>query len=430
MHKEPKFDDCIKKQANLQIPKDEKNSSLKENLVVFKKNHKESKRKGSNRSEYRSFEIPREQNPSETISEEELWTKKSIATGHSQSNNSPHSKINSSCGNIPLVNSRGSSSRKQANLKINISEREYNSQSTIDTSLLNLSQDKLDFVYPPAELAIKEQQDKLDCLLNPNYLNYQCFFNHEKRFILIEWLMQVSSMSLYSKQTLYLSVVLFDIYLSSQVEIVNNNRIQLIGLTCLVIAAKFEEKQTLHLENYSQLTDDSYSVEQIIDCELTILKALNWNINYPSLASWANLITSKWDAFADSFEGGRMIERKLLRFRRGRFWFDYLFYILDLVITDIECMILTPMTSICALIYLLCGLDGKDFGMDAIMCLSSSTDPNVISALLNNYTELNFVMNCFLSGTFNLSLSCIIECISLVSSYFLVKFQHPMENVK
>ena len=74
---------------------------------------------------------------------------------------------------------------------------------------------------------------------NPNYFNNQKYIDHNMRSILLDWLMEVSAQLSFKRNTYHLTVVLIDIFLS-KVNNIQTNQLQLIGVTCLVIAAKNE----------------------------------------------------------------------------------------------------------------------------------------------------------------------------------------------
>ena len=75
--------------------------------------------------------------------------------------------------------------------------------------------------------------------LRRNYLNYNARFDEEKRYILLDWIMDVCSMIGFKRSTYYLCVVLVDSFMA-QIDNVQVNRLQLIGVSCLILAAKNE----------------------------------------------------------------------------------------------------------------------------------------------------------------------------------------------
>lgn len=70
--------------------------------------------------------------------------------------------------------------------------------------------------------------------------------------------------------TLYLSVALLDRALSLMS--ISKSRLQLLGVTCMFIAAKYEEIYAPQVDEFVYVTDESYSREQvIIEIEIKVL---------------------------------------------------------------------------------------------------------------------------------------------------------------
>jgi hypothetical protein len=122
-----------------------------------------------------------------------------------------------------------------------------------------------------------------------NYLNYQPDLSVKKRFILLDWIMEVSFQFHFKRKTYYFCIYLIELYFSKCV--VNTNQIQLIGVACLLIAAKNEEITIPNLSYFTKACDDLYSKTQILNQEYIILKTLNWKIHYTNLSYLGNLLT-------------------------------------------------------------------------------------------------------------------------------------------
>lgn len=86
------------------------------------------------------------------------------------------------------------------------------------------------------------------------------------RAILIDWLVEVCDEFNLLTETLYLSVSYIDRYLS--VVHVPRSKLQLVGVTCLYIAAKYEEIFPPDINEFSYITDDTYTKKEV--CELCI----------------------------------------------------------------------------------------------------------------------------------------------------------------
>jgi len=99
------------------------------------------------------------------------------------------------------------------------------------------------------------------------------------RSTLINWMMEVCVEFKVTSETLYLSVGLVDRYLSKCV--VTRDILQLVGITAMFIAAKFEELDPPPVDDFVYVSADSFSAEQIINLERKMLQAIRWNLTSP-----------------------------------------------------------------------------------------------------------------------------------------------------
>ena len=58
---------------------------------------------------------------------------------------------------------------------------------------------------------------------------------------------------------------------------------QLVGVTALFIAAKFEEVSLQKIKAYVDITAKSYTKQEILDCEYQILKQLDFEVSVPTV---------------------------------------------------------------------------------------------------------------------------------------------------
>ncbi|XP_060069033.1 G2/mitotic-specific cyclin-B-like [Ylistrum balloti] len=95
--------------------------------------------------------------------------------------------------------------------------------------------------------------------------------------ILTDWLIQVQVHQQMCQQTLHLTVALID-------QILNRVKIslavlQLLGITCVLIAAKYVERFPPEITSLCNLTDNTYEPQQVLDMEKFILKELKFDLN-------------------------------------------------------------------------------------------------------------------------------------------------------
>ncbi|XP_072148694.1 cyclin-A1-4 isoform X3 [Setaria viridis] len=100
------------------------------------------------------------------------------------------------------------------------------------------------------------------------------------RAVLIDWLVEVTEEYRLVPETLYLTVNYIDRYLS--VKEISRNRLQLLGVACLLIAAKYEEICPPQVEELCYVTDDSYTKEEVLEMEASILNYLKFEMMVPT----------------------------------------------------------------------------------------------------------------------------------------------------
>nr|AGX85864.1 cyclin B [Alexandrium fundyense] len=127
-------------------------------------------------------------------------------------------------------------------------------------------------------------QRELHFLPRPDYMDEQPQINAKMRSILNDWLFEVHRKYTLKRETLFLAVNLTDRYLSHAT--VSRQRLQLVGVTALLIAAKFEEIEPPELADLVYVTADSYSRQDIMDMEIAMLGVFQFEIAAPTAANF------------------------------------------------------------------------------------------------------------------------------------------------
>lgn len=125
-------------------------------------------------------------------------------------------------------------------------------------------------------------------LRNPRLFEENSNFMPRMRAILLDWVMEVCEVYHLRRVTYYLTVDYFDRFLSIRPD-VPKNQLQLVGVTCLFLAAKLEEIYPPRLTEFSYVCDGACSPEEILSCELLILNSLGWDLNIMTPSDWLNL---------------------------------------------------------------------------------------------------------------------------------------------
>mmetsp|Transcript_37090 Transcript_37090/g.42317 ORF Transcript_37090/g.42317 Transcript_37090/m.42317 type:complete len:349 (-) Transcript_37090:212-1258(-) len=117
-------------------------------------------------------------------------------------------------------------------------------------------------------------------LVRPTYMKSQPNINEKMRGILVDWLVEVHLKLKLVPETLYLTVNLIDRYLERQN--IFKKSLQLVGVTCLLIASKYEEIYPPELRDLVYICDKTYKRKEIVHMEYNILKSLEYRITIPT----------------------------------------------------------------------------------------------------------------------------------------------------
>ncbi|XP_073156637.1 G2/mitotic-specific cyclin C13-1-like isoform X2 [Henckelia pumila] len=109
------------------------------------------------------------------------------------------------------------------------------------------------------------------------------------REVLIDWLVEVAEEYKFVSDTLYLTVAYIDRYLSSGD--LKRNKLQLLGVSCMLIAAKYEEISPPNIEDFCYITDNTYTKEEVVDMERDILKFLDFELGNPTIKTFLRILT-------------------------------------------------------------------------------------------------------------------------------------------
>jgi hypothetical protein len=111
------------------------------------------------------------------------------------------------------------------------------------------------------------------------HLQMQPEITGKMRSVLVDWLVQVHLRFHLLQETLYLTVSILDRYL--QADKVKRSQLQLAGVTAMFIASKYEEMYAPDISDFVFITDTTYSKQEILQMEKSILKNLDFNLSKP-----------------------------------------------------------------------------------------------------------------------------------------------------
>lgn len=124
----------------------------------------------------------------------------------------------------------------------------------------------------------------------PDYMAGQQEITWEMRATLVDWLLQVHLRYQMLPETLWIAVNIIDRFLSKR--IVSVVKLQLVGVTAMFIAAKYEEIIAPGVDEYVKMTESGYKRDEILKGEKIVLQTIDFRISsYCSPYSWVRRIS-------------------------------------------------------------------------------------------------------------------------------------------
>ncbi|GAU42914.1 hypothetical protein TSUD_86520 [Trifolium subterraneum] len=165
--------------------------------------------------------------------------------------------------------------------------------------------------------------------------NVQTDITSNMRGTLVDWLTEVADEHQLLPETLHLSISYIDRFLS--IQHVKRSNFQLLGVSSMLIASKYEEITPPKPVDFCQITDNTYDLEEVLKMESNILNTLNFEMGNP------NVIT-----FLKRFIGIASENPKTCNLQ-----FEYLCnYLAELSLLDYECIRFLPSVVAASVIFL------------------------------------------------------------------------------
>jgi len=120
-----------------------------------------------------------------------------------------------------------------------------------------------------------------DQAVKVDYLEGQTEIMPKMRAVLIDWLVGVHLQFHLLQETLYITVAILDRYLQSDLSTITRKKLQLVGVTSMLIAAKFEEIYAPEVKDFVYITDRAYTEKEILKMEIRILNVLKFDLGRP-----------------------------------------------------------------------------------------------------------------------------------------------------
>ncbi|XP_049297050.1 G2/mitotic-specific cyclin-B-like [Anopheles funestus] len=127
---------------------------------------------------------------------------------------------------------------------------------------------------------LNQLESRTGYALRENFLDGHKEISHKMRTILIDWINEVHHQFKLDIDTYHMTVSLIDRYLQ-KVKTVPKKKLQLVGVTAMFIASKYEELFPPEIHDFVFITDDTYQKYQILEMEKEMVKALDYNLGKP-----------------------------------------------------------------------------------------------------------------------------------------------------
>ena len=150
----------------------------------------------------------------------------------------------------------------------------------------------LDEIYINLLLDEKKFKNKI----NPEYFSFQKSINYKMRSILIDWIIEIHFYFKFLKKTLFQTVYIIDAYLSKKN--IDKKFLQLLGVASLLISCKENEIIYPSLNKLIQLTDNAFTISELKNMEIKIMKTLNFDVLSPTAEEFFE-INAKFFNFSD-----------------------------------------------------------------------------------------------------------------------------------
>lgn len=113
-----------------------------------------------------------------------------------------------------------------------------------------------------------------------DYMDSQPEINSKMRAVLVDWLIEVHKKFDLMPESLYLTINIVDRFLS--VKTVPRRELQLVGISSMLIACKYEEIWAPEVSDFIAISDNAYVREQVLLMEKAMLGKLEWYLTVPT----------------------------------------------------------------------------------------------------------------------------------------------------
>ena len=250
------------------------------------------------------------------------------------------------------------------------------------------------------------------------------------RLILLDWMMEVCMEFKLKRETFHLACNYLDRFLSLSPG-VDKSQLQLIGVTSLFMASKFEETASPKVSDFVKSTDDGYSIDQIIQAEMTIGRVLTYDLVPPTLNMWDNWYMCQWDQYiqqspyATSHPLVQSLPDPLIVFKtpteKAYTKFREVMQLTDTMLLDISSLQYKPRALVASTLYIILAYYFGQATKEEI-----AGEFPVSSRFLSMENPFNDLFADFLVQSFGFQLEELLPTIQYVASFMAMQFNYEL----
>ena len=137
------------------------------------------------------------------------------------------------------------------------------------------------------------QKEKYNNYSFNNIIKIQTDIKVSMRCILIDWLISLQDKFFINSKTLFLTINLIDRYLSKK--LIFRNKFQLLGVTALFIAMKYEEMYMKNITEFVNLTAQAFDKNEILNMENILIDLVDFNLDLPLSIDFFGVLSSVYE---------------------------------------------------------------------------------------------------------------------------------------
>ena len=140
-----------------------------------------------------------------------------------------------------------------------------------------------------AEIISNRKKLEREACVEANYMRTQPLLSVKMRAILVDWLWEVWKKFELRFEAMFLAVQLLDRYLAKRP--CERRKLQLVGVTAMLVAAKVEEEYFPEVRDFVYVTDRAYTREQVIEMEGAMTAELEFSLAVPTACTFIDYYT-------------------------------------------------------------------------------------------------------------------------------------------